>query len=515
MIREQDLQSVDRHWAVLAIGAPGREHGQKVRIARLVKQAVGRQLCIDFPETSQDDELMERLATAYELAAIEGLHAFMNPSAEDDALRRQCAAGAWRAFDLHRLFPLPPSDLERIHHILHLSALAYCGDRWTDLRRWYNEHETEIRVPSVARAVWDLRVLYRLFECWLRLFRKKRWDDLDRVREIIAGLREDQKAYEAKSLNNGSDAEDRAMALRLIALYHWSKGTELLAVYMLQGEPAGIASLLDKHFESAAEAAVASGDARLEVLLRWLHAAARQMVAGSLWRVARSINSRVSRFVQDATRQQALFELLPPQRAALQEQGLLDQAARAVVVDMPTSGGKTLLAQFRILQALNQFDEEGGWVAYVAPTRALVAQLTRRLRRDFEPIGVRVEQLTGAIEIDAFEEDLLGQKEKGRRFHVLVATPEKLQLVIRNNKVPRTLALIVLDEAHNMEDETRGASDRVSFWQPSVVNARPPISSCSCPMWKTRRPWCAGWRRMYALAGPSASAWAPGSPMSV
>ena len=29
------------------------------------------------------------------------------------------------------------------------------------------------------------------------------------------------------------------MALRLIALYSWAKGTELLALYMLQGEPAG------------------------------------------------------------------------------------------------------------------------------------------------------------------------------------------------------------------------------------------------------------------------------------
>ena len=56
------------------------------------------------------------------------------------------------------------------------------------------------------------------------------------------------------------------------------------------------------------------------------------------------MNSRVERFVQTVTKQQAMFELLPPQRTALQEQGLLDQAATAVVVDIPTSGGKTLLA---------------------------------------------------------------------------------------------------------------------------------------------------------------------------
>jgi len=133
-----------------------------------------------------------------------------------------------------------------------------------------------------------------------------------------------------------------------------------------------------------------------------------------------------------------------------------DQAAAAVVIDMPTSGGKTLLAQFKMLQALNQFEADSGWVAYVAPTRALTAQITRRLRRDFSPLGINVEQLTGAVEIDSFEEDLLTGETGQKKFDVLVATPEKLQLVIRNKKVSRPLALAVMDEAHNIGDDSRG-----------------------------------------------------------
>ncbi len=111
------------------------------------------------------------------------------------------------------------------------------------------------------------------------------------------------------------------MALRLISLYHWAKATEIQAKYMLQGEPAGVTSLLNKHFESAIEAAAACADSKLEILLRWLHIAGRQMVADSIWWIARRINSRVTRFVQEVTKQQALFELLPPQRAAIAEQG--------------------------------------------------------------------------------------------------------------------------------------------------------------------------------------------------
>ncbi|HEY6873291.1 MAG TPA: DEAD/DEAH box helicase [Geobacteraceae bacterium] len=455
-ITETSLSRVDSHWAVLALGEEARDRGLKMADARLVKRAVGAQIEFAFDDGVGDDELLHRLSLAYELAALEGLGAFLNPTSGDDLAREQCAAGAWRAFEIRRLFDLPEGEIDRVFHVLHLSALAYCGDRWSDLRRWYQEDENSIEIPSVADVGWDLRLLYRLFECWVRLFRKRRWDDLDRIREIIAGLREDQKIYESGVLNTGLNAIDRTMAIRLISLYHWAKGTELLAIYMIQGEPADIPALLDKHFEAATEAAATAHDANHEMLMRWLHAASRQMVAGSVWWVSRAVNSRVTKFVREVTKQQALFELLPPQRAALQEMGLLDTAATAVVVDMPTSGGKTLLAQFRMLQAINQFDTENGWVAYVAPNKALTAQITRRLRRDFEPIGVKVEQLTGAVEVDAFEEELLKRKGSESAFDVLVATPEKLQLVIRNKKVPRPLALVVLDEAHNIEDESRG-----------------------------------------------------------
>jgi hypothetical protein len=70
----------------------------------------------------------------------------------------------------------------------------------------------------------------------------------------------------------------QAAALRLIALYHWAKATELLAVYMLQGQPVGIEAELDKHYEAGRRAASASQDAALEVILRWLHATARRKI---------------------------------------------------------------------------------------------------------------------------------------------------------------------------------------------------------------------------------------------
>ncbi len=450
------LDALNEHWAVAAIGAERIEQVNDLVRQNLARRALGRQISFSFPEDVEDASCLERAALAYELAAIEGLDELSRPTGENQILRDQCVAASFRAFDIRRLLPIPTGTPDRLFFVLQLSAIAYCGDRCSDLRRWYLEQEEATGAPSVASAKWDRRILYRLFDCWIRLYRKSGWDDLDRIREIIAGLRNDQKLHEESRLDNGSDAEDRAIALRLVALYNWAKGTETLAKYILQGTPGDPFGILDKHFEAGIKAASASGDAQHEVVLRWLHATARIMVTNSLWWATRAVNSRASDFVNSLTHREhrAMFELLPPQRVALLEQGLLDQAKTAIVVDMPTSAGKTLLAQFRMLQALNQFQIDGGWIAYVAPTRALSSQIARRLRSDFEPIGLSVEQLTAAVDVDAFEEDLLADRE--HPFDILVATPEKISLVIRNRKVERPLALVVMDEAHNMESVSRG-----------------------------------------------------------
>lgn len=450
-----DLELLDRHWSVQVLPEDLRNKAQAIADEKLVKNSVGQILRRSNDDNDYDSALIEQVATAYEIAAIEMLSSLIRPgkSEESKRLQKTAQAGAYKAFGLLRVLPIPTAVDQRIFHVLHLAGLAYTGERWTDLKRWFEDQSRTTEIPSVADVTWDKRLLYRLYDCWIRLLRKDRWDDLEQISEIILGLRADQAEFESQMINGVQGANGKAIALRLVALYHLAKATERLALYMLQGEPVAISTELDQHFEAALKASLASRDSQFEMILGWLHVSSRKMVAGSLWWVAHTVNSRVTKFVLHVTKNKGLFELLPPQRSALQEQGLLDQANRAVIVDMPTSGGKTQLAQFRMLQALNQFAQDDGWVAYVAPTRALVSQITRRLRVDFEPLGIHIEQLTGAIEVDSFEDALLKEK---KSFQILVSTPEKLQLVIRNKKVDRPLALVVMDEAHNIEDKERG-----------------------------------------------------------
>lgn len=469
-----DLNSVlQKHWVLESVNFDDLDRAQNLVHQQLAIEALEKQIDFSYEVSPEDKKLLREMDFVYELVAIDGLDELSRPSGENHELREQVTAASYRLFDIRRLLPIPKQTLDRLFFVLQLSSIAYCGDRWSDLRRWYGKHEKAIESPDVADVEWDTRLLYRLFECWVSLFRKKGWDDLNRISAIISDLRRDQSKYEKDCLNNGSDSVDRSIALRLIALYHWAKSTETLALFMLQGEPIDPFGILDKHFEASIKAASVSRDVQLTLILQWLHSTARIMVTNSLWWATRSVNSKTSKFVHSLTRRehQPMFELLPPQRTALLEQGLLDQAKTAIVIDLPTSGGKTLLAQFRILQALNQFqnDEEKGWVAYVAPTRALTAQITRRLRSQFEPIGVIVEQLTAAVDVDAFEEQLLTDQEKP--FDILVATPEKLAMVTRNRKVHRSLALVVMDEAHNLETPNRGL--RIELLLASIKWANP------------------------------------------
>ena len=184
-----------------------------------------------------------------------------------------------------------------------------------------------------------------------------------------------------------------------------------------------------------------------------LHHGTRNLVQSSVWFNTRQLGEKVREFIDaiaDSERDDPILELWPSQRRAINSE-LLNPARRAVVVEMPTSAGKTLLAEFSIVQALAL--NPNSRVAYVVPTRALVNQVTARLRRDFEPLGYATEAAVPVFELDPAEDELLSGT-----FHIIVTTPEKLDLLLRvGHSSVQELSLVVADEAHNISDGTRGA----------------------------------------------------------
>lgn len=441
------------HWMLESLGQSRSAALQEAQRAQVLIE-----LASERPKV--DTDLIEQVAQALETVVMDFL---LTPSSDEDHLlrMRECAAEAYR---LYRALPEQKNALEEAELRLRQSALAVLGDLGADAAR----HLRERQWPNIdlESEDWRARTFGTIIDIWLRLIRKQGWNDRDAVLADILKLREAQFSFEEKYLQSIKGEGAKSAALELVALYHLAKAAEILALYITDGVVDGnfqINNLLEMHFDRAIEASSLSSSYQLEPLARLLSAAARQLANNAIWTVTRAVNSRVTKFVRSLVDRgrgdKALFDVLPPQRRALAEQGLLGSSRRAVVVSLPTSSGKTLIAQFRILQALNQFDFERGWVAYLAPTRTLVRQVARRLRRDFEPLGVVVEQVSPALEVDGVESELLLDKSSNGEFRVLVTTPEKLDLMLRQGwekDIGRPLTLVVVDEAHNIQEGARG-----------------------------------------------------------
>lgn len=427
------------------------------RLRETSTEASRRRLSAALNSASQepDDRELRFVTNALELELFDAL--------DDEQRALELRAIAAETFQIARTLAWPEQPVAAVQWLVRLGCLAVIGDRSADFRRIV----TELQLPALPldSPDWGVRVWSSVLDVWLRLLRKQGWDDLDAVQERVVALRQAQRSVEPAFLRAAEDRQDVRPAWELMAQYHLAKAAEVLGIYLGQGSVDGhydIREQLEAQFDRAIGASARGQLIELETMSRLLARASRAMVDNSIWTVTRAVNSRVTRFVESLTarnRARPIFEMLPPQRRTLREEGLLGSGHRSVVVSLPTSSGKTFIAEFRILQALNQFDQENGWVAYLAPTRALVNQLATRLRRDFYSLGTVVEKVSPALEVDGLEAGMLTEAERAQQFRILVTTPEKLDLMLRGGwegKIGRPLTLVVVDEAHGLASADRG-----------------------------------------------------------
>ena len=136
-------------------------------------------------------------------------------------------------------------------------------------------------------------------------------------------------------------------------------------------------------------------------------------------------------------------ELWPSQ---LQAAGRATNPTDDLVVALPTSAGKTRIAELCILRTL----ASGQRVVYVTPLRALSAQVERDLAQTFLRLGFSVSSLYSSLELDS------GDAETLRQGHIVVSTPEKLSFALRNDAtLIDDVGLVVLDEGHMLGPDER------------------------------------------------------------
>lgn len=125
-----------------------------------------------------------------------------------------------------------------------------------------------------------------------------------------------------------------------------------------------------------------------------------------------------------------------------------------MLVCAPTSAGKTNVALLTILKAIADYrDPESGTidltkfkVVYIAPMKALVAEITGNLSNRLKTLGITVKELTGDVHLS---------KSQIEQTQVIISTPEKWDIITRKTgerMFVQQVKLVIIDEIHLLSD---------------------------------------------------------------
>ncbi|KAI0482462.1 Sec63 Brl domain-containing protein [Xylariaceae sp. FL0804] len=138
-----------------------------------------------------------------------------------------------------------------------------------------------------------------------------------------------------------------------------------------------------------------------------------------------------------------------------------------MLICAPTGAGKTDAAMLTILQTIGQYvtpnpienseasdfavDLDAFKIVYVAPMKALAAEITEKLGKRLAWLGIRCREYTGDMHLT---------KSEVVQTQIIVTTPEKWDVVTRkgtgDTELVQKVRLLIIDEVHMLHDE-RGA----------------------------------------------------------
>jgi hypothetical protein len=141
-----------------------------------------------------------------------------------------------------------------------------------------------------------------------------------------------------------------------------------------------------------------------------------------------------------------IYELFLTQRKSLVQ--VLDTEASGCVVSIPTSSGKTRIAEIAILHGMQRNPESK--ILYIAPFRSLAFEVESNLERVFEHSNITVSHLYGGSLYSKLDEMAIEEAQ------VIIATPEKAKAILRGNSdLTNRISLAIIDEGHLLGDNKR------------------------------------------------------------
>lgn len=164
----------------------------------------------------------------------------------------------------------------------------------------------------------------------------------------------------------------------------------------------------------------------------------------------------IKRYIYSLTYQtpRGVYELFITQRKSLEK--VLNADNVGCVVSIPTSSGKTRIAEIAILDCL--IKEPNSKVLYIAPFRSLAFEVENSLGKIFENIGIEVSQLYGGSLFSKLDMKIIDEAQ------IIIATPEKAKAMIRGNQdIINDIKLIVIDEGHLFGPDKRHIVNEIFY----------------------------------------------------
>ncbi|AND41429.1 DEAD/DEAH box helicase [Cytobacillus oceanisediminis] len=124
------------------------------------------------------------------------------------------------------------------------------------------------------------------------------------------------------------------------------------------------------------------------------------------------------------------------------------------VASLPTSGGKTRVAEIAILQKL--IEEPDAVIIYLTPFRSLAYEVEDTLSKVFRPLGFEVSHLYGGTQFSKIDELVINES------NIIIATAEKAKAIIRSNsEIKSRIKLVIIDEGHLIGPEERYVTSEI------------------------------------------------------
>jgi len=141
-----------------------------------------------------------------------------------------------------------------------------------------------------------------------------------------------------------------------------------------------------------------------------------------------------------------IFELFITQRKSLTK--VLNLENKGCVVTIPTSSGKTRIAEIAIIDCINR--DSANKVLYIAPFRSLAFEIENSLEKILSKVDLTLSHLYGGSLYSRLDERIIDEA------NIIIATPEKAKAILRGDRsVADQIKLVIIDEGHLLGADKR------------------------------------------------------------